>query len=243
MTEPLDRRGLVLPGLWALAVLGMAGGLGMAVTSPPDTEQGDLVRILYVHVPTAWLAFVAFGVTAIGSVGWLIRKTETWDRLAESSAEIGVLFTAVALFTGSVWGKATWGAYWDWGDARMASTALMLFVYLGYLALRRGTPDAIQRARRSALLGIIAVIQVPLVYFSVTLWRTLHQTATIRPDGAQMDDAMAAALLVNVAAFTLLYAAMLVTRVRVGAVEARAELVLADPAGSAVSRPDFGSAT
>lgn len=242
MTEEPAGRSALLAGLWVLTSLGLAAGLWLAFTSAPDAEQGNFVRILYLHVPSAWLAFVAFGVTAIGSFGWLFRKSLIWDRLAESSAEIGVLFTAVALFTGSLWGKPVWGTYWDWGDARMASTALMFFVYLGYLALRRSTPDPVQRARRSALIGIIAVVQVPLVYFSVTLWRTLHQTATIRPDGIQMDGSMVAALLVNLGVFTLLYAAMLATRVRIGAAEDAVERTLASPAGSVVTRPDFGGA-
>jgi heme exporter protein C len=240
MTEASAKRNPVLTGLWALTAIGLAAGLWLAFTSSPDAEQGNFVRILYVHVPSAWLAFVAFGVTALGSIGWLVRKTPVWDRMAEASAEIGVLFTAVALFTGALWGKPVWGTYWDWGDARMASTALMFFVYLGYLALRRATPDPIQRARRSAAIGIIAVIQVPLVYFSVTLWRTLHQPMTIRPDGIQMDPSMGAALGVNVIVFTLLYVAMLVTRVRLGAAEAATEEALVNPAGAAVTRPDFG---
>jgi heme exporter protein C len=243
MTEHPAKRSMLLTGLWAVTALGMMAGLWTAFTSPPDADQGNFVRILYVHVPSAWLAFVAFGVTAVGSIGWLLRKTQRWDRIAEASVEIGVLFTAVALFTGALWGKPVWGTYWDWGDARMASTALMFFVYLGYLALRRATPDPVQRARRSAVLGIIAVVQVPLVYFSVTLWRTLHQPMTIRPDGIAMDASMGMALGVNVIAFTLLYTAMLVTRVRIGATEAEVQEVSVSPAGAAVTRPDFGGAS
>ena len=238
-TSDATRNPLIV-GLWVATGLGLAVGLWTAFTSAPDADQGDFVRIMYVHVPAAWLAFLAFGVTALGSIGWMIRKTFGWDRLAESSAEIGVLFTAVALFTGSLWGKPVWGTYWDWGDARMASTALMFFVYLGYLALRRATPDPTQRARRSALLGLMAVIQVPLVYFSVTLWRTLHQPMTIRPDGVQMDGSMVTALLTNVGVFTLLYLVLLTTRTRIGAAEAEQAPVSATPAGSVVTRPDFG---
>jgi heme exporter protein C len=243
MTETPARTGPLLAGLWTLTGLGLVLGLWLAFTSAPDAEQGNFVRILYVHAPSAWLAFVAFGVTALGSIGWLLRKRAVWDRLAESSAEIGVLFTAVALFTGSLWGKPVWGKYWDWGDARMASTALMFFVYLGYLALRRATPDPIQRARRSAVVGLIAVVQVPLVYFSVSLWRTLHQTMTVRPDGIQMEGSMVAALLANLGVFTLLYVAMLVTRVHIGSAEAATQQSTASPAGAAVSRPDFGGAS
>jgi heme exporter protein C len=225
--------------LIALAVasgVAVAAGLWTAFTSAPDAEQGNFVRIMYVHVPSAWLAFLAFGVTALGSLLWLLRKKARWDRLAEASAEIGVLFTAIALFTGALWGKPIWGTYWDWGDARMASTALMFFVYLGYLALRRATPDPIDRARRSALLGLVAVVQVPLVYFSVNLFRTLHQTQSLRPDGSAMPDEMLIAMLVNVAAFTLLYVALMAARLDL----ARAEEAAAPErslAGDAVVPP------
>ena len=215
----------------------LVAGLWAAVASPPDVFQGDFVRIMYVHVPSAWLAFLAFGVTALGSTMWLIRRRDRWDRLAAASAEIGVLFTAVALFTGAIWGKPVWGTYWDWGDARMASTALMFFVYVGYLALRRATADPVARARRSAILGVVAVVQVPLVYFSVNLWRTLHQGMTIRPDGIQMESGMLVALLVNLAAFTLLYVTLLVERTRLLRLEAEVEQAALPAAGTAVSAP------
>lgn len=217
--------------------LALVAGLWTAAVSPPDAFQGDYVRIMYVHVPSAWLAFLAFGVTALGSLMWLIRKRDRWDRLAAASAEIGVLFTGVALFTGAIWGKPVWGTYWDWGDARMASTALMFFVYLGYLGLRRAAPDPEARARRSAILGIIAVVQVPLVYFSVNLWRTLHQGMTIRPDGIQMEGGMVVALLTNLAVFTLLYLVLMVERIGLMRIEAETEQVELPAAGTAVSAP------
>jgi heme exporter protein C len=185
------------------------------------------------------LAFLAFGVTALGSALWLWRRTIVWDRIAESSAEIGVMFTALAILTGAIWGEPVWGTYWDWGDARMASTALMLFVYLGYLALRRATPDPVARAKRSSILGLIAVVQVPLVYFSVSLWRTLHQGLTVRPDGIQMDGSMVAALLGGLAAFTLLYLSLMVERVRLARIEDENTLSESVTAGTAVTAPDL----
>ena len=227
----------------ALAGAGLVAGLFLAISAPPDAIQGEFVRILYVHVPSAWLAFMAFGVTALGSIMWLIRKDERWDRLAASSAEVGVLFTALALLTGMIWGRPVWGTYWDWLDARMSSTALMFFVYLGYLALRRATPDPLQRARRSAILGVIAVIQVPLVYFSVSIWRTLHQGMTVTSDGINMDGEMVRALLVNLGAFTLLYLALLFERVRLAKLEALAEPITEAIAGEAISEPKLGSHT
>ena len=227
----------------ALAGAGLVTGLFLAISAPPDAIQGEFVRILYVHVPSAWFAFMAFGVTALGSIMWLIRKDERWDRLAASSAEIGVLFTALALLTGMIWGRPVWGTYWDWLDARMSSTALMFFVYLGYLALRRATPDPLQRARRSAILGVIAVIQVPLVYFSVSIWRTLHQGMTVTSDGINMDGEMVRALLVNLGAFTLLYLALLFERVRLAKLETLAEPITEAIAGEAISEPKLGSHT
>jgi len=222
--------------LMAIAAAATVAGLYLAFTSPTDRLQGEFTRILNIHAPSMWVAFLAFGVTAFASIMWLVRKTPRWDRLAEASVESGVLFTATGLFTGMVWGQAVWGRAWDWGDPRMASTAVMFFVYLGYLALRRATPDQEMRARRSAILGAIAVIQVPLVYFSVNLFRSLHQTQSIRPDGATMPREMLVALLVNFLAFTLLYIALTSARVEVAVAEER---VATDTslAGDAVKPP------
>lgn len=227
-------RRLILP---VLAAVTSGFGLWLAATTPPDALQGDYARIFHIHVPSSWIAFVAFGVTAIGSIMWMARKHPRWDRLAAASAEIGVLFTASALLTGSLWGKPIWGTYWDWGDARLASTALMFFVYLGYLALRRATTDPTARARRSAILGMVAVVQVPLVYFSVNLWRSLHQTQTIRPDGVSMGSEMIQAFLVNLAAFILIFLALLVARIRLFKAEELSQAQVIAAAGAAVTAP------
>lgn len=231
-----------------MAAAGMATVVGalMAYATPPEAIQRHYARILYIHAPSAWLAFLAFGVTAIGSIMWRFRRNHTaaaawWDRLAASSAEIGVLFTGVALVTGMIWGKPVWGVFFDWADARMASTAVMLLVYLGYLALRRVTSDPELRASRSSILGIVAVIQVPLVYFSVNLIRTLHQTQSIRPDGAAMHPTMVRALLVNLGAFTLIYIALLAGRMLVGRLE-DATLQVKAVAGAVVVPPNVSGA-
>jgi heme exporter protein C len=229
--------------LGSLALVAVTAGLWLAFTSSPDVFQRDYVRIMYVHVPGSWLAFLAFGVTALASLAWLISKKMVFDRIAEASAEIGVLFTAVSLLTGMLWGYPVWGTFWDWGDPRMASTALMFFVYLGYLALRRAVNDPIARARRSAILGMIAVVQVPLVYFSVTLWRSLHQGMTVRPDGIAMDGSMVAALLVNLAAFTVLYAYLMVERTRLARLEAEAAVAETELAGRSVAQPNLEGLT
>ncbi len=198
---------------WLTAVA-LTYGLFLAITSPPDVVQGQFVRIFYVHVSTAWVAFAAFGVTLIGSLAWLAFKRPILDRTAAASAEIGVFFTGLAIMTGMIWGKPVWGTAWNWGDARLVSTAVMFFVYVGYLALRRTISNPTVRANRSAVLGSMAFLMVPAVYFSVNLWRTLHQGPTIRSDGASMDPAMLAAFLTNLAAFSLLFVTFLITRTR-----------------------------
>jgi heme exporter protein C len=220
---------------FGLAAAAIAVGLWFALTAPADALQGAYSRIINIHVPSLWLAFLAFGVTAFGSIMWLVRKNLRWDRLASSSVEIGVVFSAVGLFTGMVWGKAVWGTAWDWGDPRLATTAMMFFVYVGYIALRAAVDDPQVRARRSAILGTIAVIQVPLVYFSVNLFRTLHQTQSIRPDGSTMPSEMLTAMLVNVGAFTLLYIALLYARMYVARIEQASESAV--PAGAGVNPP------
>lgn len=222
--------------LFAFAGVSLAVGLWLAFTAPVDGLQGEYSRIINIHVPSFWLAFLAFGFTALGSIMWLATKKPKWDHVAEASAEIGLLFSGIGLFTGMVWGQAVWGQAWDWGDARLATTAVMFFVYVGYLALRRATDDPVAKARRSAILGTVAVIQVPLVYFSVNLFRTLHQTQSIRPDGASMPDEMLIAMLVNVLAFTVLYVALMSARLYVGRVE-RAGEKTSGLAGNAVKPP------
>jgi heme exporter protein C len=226
-------RSRILLGLAAVAV---GIGVWFAMTAPPDALQGEYSRLLGIHPPAMWVAFLAFGVTALGSIMWLFTKGMKWDRLAEASVEVGVLFTGIGLFTGMVWGQAVWGTPWDWADPRLMSTAVMFFVYLGYMALRNAVDDPLIRAKRSAILGAIAVVQVPLVYFSVNLFRTLHQTQSLRPDGSTMPDEMLRAMLVNFAAFTLLYAALVVARLAVTRAEQRAEIENSF-AGDAVTTP------
>lgn len=205
--------------LGAASALAVAVGVWLAIDSPPDELQGEFAKMLYVHVPTSWLAFLAFGVTLVASLGWFVRRTLWWDDVAASSAEIGVMFTALSLLTGMLWGAEVWGVAWDWGDARLTSTAIMFFVYVGYLALRRAIPDDTLRADRSAVVGIAAFALIPIVYFSVNLFRTLHQTQSIRPDGSTMGSEFLVPLLVNVGAFTVVYAYLLVMRRRLAEAE------------------------
>ena len=207
---------------------GAAGVVGLGVTvwlglwvTPPDVHQHELVRLLYIHPPLAWVAlYLAFGTAGVASVLWLWPRTRArgWDRLAAAAMEVGVVFTALTLVTGMLWGRPTWGVWWVW-DARLTSTALLLVMQLGYLALRRvpGDPDA--RARRSAVAALVAAVDVPIVHFSVDWWHTLHQPGTVlNPElDAKVHGAMAWALLLGFVSVTLLFAWLLAERYRIEA--------------------------
>jgi heme exporter protein C len=225
--------------LMVLAGLASAAGVGLAYTTPPDALQRSYARIINIHVPSMWIAFLAFGVTALGSILWRVSRNRRWDHLAGASAEVGVLFTVTGLVTGMIWGKPVWGVFFDWADPRMASTAVLLLVYVGYLALRRATIDPEKRAARSSILGIIAVVQVPLVYFSVNLMRSLHATQSVRPGGTTMHPTMLRAMLFNLFAFTLVYAALLSARIAVAHLEDVRAATERSAAGTAVLPPNL----
>ena len=197
----------------------VAFGLGF---SPADRDQEDAVRILYMHVPTAWVAYLAFAVTAITSGLYLFRKQHSlgFDRFAGASAEIGVMFMALTIIMGMLWGKLTWGVYWQW-DARLTTTALLFVTYIGYLAVRGLGGSHHQRAKRSAVIGLLAVIEIPLVHFSVRMWRSLHQDASVLDSegDVSMDGLMLFSLFVGVVAFTLLFVWLLLHRSRMMAME------------------------
>ncbi len=206
---------MMVPMLGWLAMLAIGGGLVMGFgIAPREVTQGSVQRIMYVHVPFAWVAYLAFAVVFVASIAYLWRRSAAADRVAHASAEAGVVFTGLAIATGSIWGKPTWGTWWTW-DARLTSVALLFVLYLGYLMLRGMIEDRERGARYAAVLGIIAALDIPLVHFSVFWWRTLHQPPSIRPGSAAMPGVILAALLVNVVAFTLLYAYFVAKRSRV----------------------------
>ena len=151
------------------------------VWSPEDDVMGDAVRLLYVHVPVAILSYVAFSLTAAGSVAYLWKGSRWWDTLAYSSAEIGVVFCGLTLVTGSIWGRPTWNTWWEWSDVRLVTTLVLFLVYVGYLAFRRVPADPQVRARRAAVIGIIGALQIPIVRYSVQWWEnnTLHQQSSL----------------------------------------------------------------
>ncbi len=205
-----------LLGAAVVIALGLQAVLALWV-APPDANQGDAQRLMYIHVPAAWLAYLAFTVTAVASVLWLWPRTRAvkWDLVAGASAEVGVVFTALTLALGSLWGRPVWGTWWEW-DARLTTTAVLLFLYLGYLALRRTGDSPDERGRRCAIAALVAFADVPVVHFSVTWWETLHQEATVFNPKLETNitGTMAWTLLWSVVAFTILYAYLVRSRTR-----------------------------
>lgn len=196
-----------------LAALGLLAGLAMGFgVAPKDAVQGNVQRIMYVHVPSILTAYLAFALVLIASLGYLFTRRTAWDRLAHSAGEIGVVFTGLTLVSGSIWGKPTWGTWWTW-DARLTSTAILFLIYVGYLLLRGMVDDQERGARYAAVVGILGAVNIPIVHFSVLWWRTLHQPPTIlSPERAPVSASIGLALLVNGVAFALLFLYLLSKR-------------------------------
>ncbi len=202
-------------GWVALAASAVALVLALVV-APPDAYQGESQRLMYVHVPAAWTAYLSFAVVAAASLAYLVTRRLRYDRVAQAAAELGVGLTALAIVLGSLWAHPTWGTWWTW-DPRLVTTVILLLVYVGYLGVRGLTSDAHVNARRAALVGVLAVVNVPLVHFSVVWWRTLHQPPSVlRPGGpaGTIPPVMLGALVAAIVAFTLLWAWVLVRRAR-----------------------------
>lgn len=216
-----SRAGERVLGVVALIAVAAAAVMALGV-APPDAVQGNVQRLMYVHVPSAWLAYLSFAVVFVASIAYLKGGRLFWDSLGAASAEIGVLFTALTLALGSLWGKPVWGTWWTW-DPRLTTTAILLLIYVGYLAVRRLPDSPARRARWAAVVGIVGFIDVPIVHMSVVWWRSLHQQATVLQPGGPKTIApiMLDSLLLAVLAFTLLYAYLLVLRLRVGRMEQR----------------------
>ncbi|GAC1319212.1 MAG: cytochrome c biogenesis protein CcsA [Chloroflexota bacterium] len=231
--EWIQKRGYLL-GTASLATLVLGGYLAIG-WAPPDVNQHDVMRIMYVHVPSAWTAYLGFFGTLIGSVLYLWKQDTIWDTLAVAAAEIGVLMTALTLATGSTWGRPIWGVWWTW-DPRLTSTAILFVIYSGYLMLRALQTNPAARARQAAVIGIIGFIDIPIVHFSVLWWRSLHQGPTVlKPNLGEpsLDDRMEVALMVNMLAFTLLFVFLLGQRMRLARLEARRDQLLYEEVRSA----------
>ena len=194
---------------------------------PADLNQGDAQRIMYPHVASAWLGYLSFGVTAAAGIGWLWKRDMRFDAVALSAAEIGVVFTAFAIWGGMMWGDPVWGVMWQWEDPRLTTTALLLALYVGYLLLRHLTDDPERRATRAAIVGIVAAVDIPIVHFSVEWWRGLHQTATIGAPDRVLNPAapmiFVGTLLGMLAAFTLAWVYLMIRRYQLARLEVQRE--------------------
>lgn len=234
MTRDLTTR--VLGGVTLLLLL-IAAGLGLS--APLDQNQGSLVRLFFTHVPSAWLSYLAYGGTGLFGLLYLITRQRRWDRLAMSSAEIGLLFTVATIVGGMLWAKPTWGVYWVW-DARLTTTALSIVIYGGYLLIRSMIDDPDRRARVAAVVGLVGTLYVPVNYMAVEWWRGVHQTQTLRLLGGISFEAAPIygwVLLVATTAFTFLYAYLLRVRGILAAREqAREERELMQDLGAPLGR-------
>jgi|Deesub1362A_J573_1020465.scaffolds.fasta_scaffold04605_3 heme exporter protein C len=183
------------------------------IVSPPEKQMGDFVRIMYIHVPQAWLSMISFTLVFIYSIMYLIKKELKWDLLAETAGEIGLLFIILALLTGMMWAKAVWGHFWVW-DPRLTTTLILFFLYAGYIILRNfiETPD--KRARFAAVLGILIYVDVPIVYFSVKLWRSVHPTPG-KPGDVLITPLMKTALFINVIPYIFLFILIFMLRYKI----------------------------
>jgi heme exporter protein C len=209
-------------GIVALVAV-VAASLNALFLVPADVNQGDAQRIMYVHVPSAWLGYLSFGVTALAGIGYLWKRDLRLDAIAVAGAEIGVMFTAFAIWGGMMWGKPVWGVFWQWEDPRLTTTALLLALYLGYLLFRRLTDDPHRRAARAAVVGIVAAVDIPIVHFSVEWWRGLHQGPTFGSPDKLLHPAAPAlfvvALVGMVVAFTLAWAWLMIRRYQLARIE------------------------
>jgi heme exporter protein C len=179
--------------------------------APTDRVQGVVQRILYFHLPIIWASYLAFFVVLIASIAYLWKRDLRWDAVARASAEIGVVFATLMLITGSLWAKPIWNAWWTW-DARLTSSLVLWFIYVGYLMLRAYTPDVERGARLGAVVGIVGFADIPIIHFSVQWWRTIHPEPIVARSNPQLPPEMMATLLVSLVAVTLLYVTLMVFR-------------------------------
>lgn len=183
------------------------------ITSPPDYQQGETVRIMYVHVASAWLMMMIYSVIAGGSASFLIWRHPMANLIAKASAPIGAMFTALALVTGMLWGQPMWGTFWVW-DARLTSTLILFFLYLGYIALGDAFEDPERGDKAAAVLALVGSVNIPIIHFSVEWWNTLHQPSIIKTSGITVDASLLLPLFLMVGAFTAYFVTVLVLRLR-----------------------------
>src|ERR1041385_2969923 len=217
----MELSGAVLPWVSGAAGLFLIVGLYLSVTAPPDYQQGDSVRIMFVHVPAAWISMMAYGWMALASAIGLVNRHPLADIAAKEAAPLGALFTALALITGSLWGRPMWGTYWVW-DGRLTSFLLLLFLYIGYIALRNAIENEVRAAKAAAILALVGVVNLPVIEFSVQWWTTLHQGESIfRAGGPLISAVFLRPLFFMAAAYTLLFFTLLIVRMRAEILERR----------------------
>lgn len=206
---------------WAAPILGLSGavligwGLTLGLAAPPDYQQGETVRIMFVHVPAAWVSMMAYACLGGASFVSLVFRHALADAAARAVAPLGAMFTVVALITGSLWGRPMWGAWWVWGDARLVSVLVLLLLFLGYIALRASIDDEAKAARAAEILALVGLINLPVVKFSVNWWNTLHQGESImRAGGSALAPVYLTPLLLAGAGYSLAFGALWLYRTR-----------------------------
>ena len=231
MNPPVDTGSLAGVRRWAMG-LGVLSAAALVASfwmiffyAPTEREMGIVQRIFYVHVPSAWVAFLAFGIVALCSLGYLWLKDERLDAIAVSAAELGVVFTTIVLVTGPLWGKIAWGAWWVW-EPRLTLTLLLWFIYVGYFILR-GATESPERGRRfAAILGVMGAVDIPLIHMSVQWFRSQHpQPVILKPEGPTAAPEIVQTLLVSLLAFTLAFFSLMLARYAVERLSRRVEAV------------------
>ena len=222
----LDATAPLLPWLAFAALLYLAVGLYLGFTAPPDYQQGDTVRIMFIHVPAAWVAMMAYGLMALASLIGLVNRHPLADVAAKTVAPLGALFTALGLITGSLWGRPMWGTYWVW-DARLTSFLILLLFYLGYIALWNAIEDETRAARACAILALVGVVNLPIIEFSVDWWSTLHQGESIvRVGGPLIAGVFLWPLFAMAVGYTLLFFTLWIARIHTEILQRRARAIL-----------------
>ncbi len=217
----MELSGRLLPWFWALTALTLGLGLVLGLAAPPDYQQGDTVKIMFLHVPAAWTAMFGYGVLALASLIGLVNRHPLADVAAKSAAPLGAVFTALGLVTGSLWGRPMWGTYWVW-DGRLTSFLLLLLLYLGYIALGNAIEDETRAARACAVLALVGVVNLPVIEFSVEWWTTLHQGESIfRTGGSAIATVFLWPLGFSGLGYTFLFLTLLMVRIRTEILERR----------------------
>jgi heme exporter protein C len=221
----MDMSAKLLPWLGGASALTLLAGFTLGFLAPPDYQQGTTVKIMFLHVPAAWTAMMAYGLMALMSFVSLIWRHALADVAAKTAAPLGAVFTVLGLVTGSLWGRPMWGTYWVW-DARLTSFLLLLFLYLGYIALRSAIEDETRAARAAAILALVGAVNLPIIEFSVN-WHTLHQGESIlRADGPQIATVFLWPLGISAFGYTVLFLTLWIVRIRTEILERRARTLI-----------------